>query len=63
MINNKMCHLTVVMKSGESYQQRNLMVTDITINDSGVIVRTQLGITTYHAPNVEVTSIRYIEQP
>jgi len=54
MDDEKMCHLNVVMKNGESFQQR------ITLNEVGLIVKTQLGIKTYHNPNILVSTITYI---
>lgn len=60
MDHEKMCHLNVVMKNGESFQQRNLMLTDITLNEMGLIVKTELGIKTYHNPNILVSTITYI---
>jgi len=59
---NVMCNLRVVTKRGAIYDQKNLMLTDIEVDTGGVMVKTQLGITMYHAPNIEMTEITYIDK-
>jgi hypothetical protein len=58
---NVMCNLRVVTKRNV-YDQKNLMLTDIEVGTDGVVVKTQLGFTMYHVPNIEMTEITYIDK-
>jgi hypothetical protein len=56
----KICNLRITTKRGTFYEEQNLMLSDIKVDEQGVIIRTELGITIYHAPNVERTRISFI---
>jgi len=60
-MHDRMCNLKVTTKRGTCYEQNNLILSDIIINSDGVCVSTELGITTYHTPNIERTEITFIE--